>query len=252
MPSAAPTAALLIIGNEVLSGRTRDVNLQALGQALAPRGIRVVEARVVPDDAEAISRALGDLRRSVDYLFTSGGIGPTHDDITTETVAAHFGLTVEEHPEALALLLAQLGDAAKLNAARRKMAMIPKGAALVDNPVSRVPGFRIDNVFVMAGVPDIFAAMVDGVKDGLAGGPPMLSQTRQMKLREGDLATGLADVQKRFPLVEIGSYPYFRNDAHGVNVVLRSIDAAALAEATEAVEDLARELGVDAIAPDAP
>lgn len=208
------TAALVVIGNEVLSGRTRDANVQAFARTLGARGVRLKEVRMVADDRAAIIEAVNTLRRANDYVFTTGGIGPTHDDITTDSVAEAFGCAVEVNDEAVRRLRHHYGTDT-INDARLRMARIPKGAELIDNPVSHAPGFRIENVFVMAGVPRIAQAMLDTVKDGLRGGAPVHSRSVTAYIKEGDIAEPLGAIQERYAAVEIGSYPFVRGDRLG-------------------------------------
>jgi molybdenum cofactor synthesis domain-containing protein len=237
-----PTACLLIIGNEILSGRTKDANLAYLAQGLNGVGVRLREARVIPDVPETIVATLNEVRAKFTYVFTTGGIGPTHDDITAECVAAAFGVKLILHPEAHRRLLSWYKPG-ELNEARLRMAHVPEGASLIDNPVSRAPGFRIGNVFVMAGVPDIMRAMFDGVKHTLVGGRPLQSRAVNSSVPEGVLAEGLGAIQARYAEIEIGSYPYFRRGAAGTSLVLRGTEAAPLAAAVEEVMALVRELG---------
>ncbi len=240
------TACVLIIGNEVLSGRTKDANLPYLAERLAELGIRLREARVIPDTEEAIVATLNECRARYDYVFTTGGIGPTHDDITADAVAKAFGVALEFNAEAVALLEAQYapGD---FNEARRRMARVPVGASLIRNPVSRAPGFQIENVFVMAGVPMIMRAMFEGLGERLVGGCPVLTRTIAAHLAEGQIAGGLAEVQGRYPELDIGSYPYYRQGRFGVSIVVRATDEARLDEAAGAVETLMRVLGAEPI-----
>lgn len=226
-----PTAAMLVIGDEILSGRTRDANAHHLAGVLSGTGIRLVEIRVVPDEAATISAAVDELRRRVDHLFTSGGIGPTHDDITADAVAAAFGVTIGVREDARAILEAYFGATGReLNESRLRMARIPEGAELIENPVSHAPGFRLENVHVMAGVPEIFRAMLAGLRPKLAGGPPLISHSFQVEAPEGDVAGPLRALSERHPGVSMGSYPYFRTRP-GANLVLRATDAGALATA---------------------
>jgi len=240
----APTAAILVVGNEILSGRTKDANIGWLAERLSALGIRVREARVVPDMPEEIVAAVNALRVRYTYVFTTGGIGPTHDDITAECIAAAFGVPLEQNAEARRRLEAHYPPG-QLNAARLRMANAPVGATLIDNPVSTAPGFRIGNVHVMAGVPAIMRAMFDGLAPTLVGGPPMQARTVRCLLPEGLIAEGLGAIQVRHPTVEIGSYPFYRNQSFGVSLVLRAVDDAALAVATGEVADLVRSLGGD-------
>lgn len=242
------TAALCIIGNEILSGRTQDKNLAYIGERLNALGIRLAEVRVVRDDESAIVEAVRALSERYTYVFTSGGIGPTHDDITTACIAKAFGAAVERNPEAMRRLTAHYANTGiEFNEARRKMADIPAGAALIDNPVSAAPGFIIANVHVLPGVPRIMQAMFEGLTGRLTGGAPVLSHTVGCTIGEGTVAAGLGEIQARYPDVEIGSYPYFRAGHFGTSLVLRSTDAARLAAATEEVRGLVRSLGVEPI-----
>jgi molybdenum cofactor synthesis domain-containing protein len=220
-----PTACVLIIGNEILSGKTQDTNLQFLGFELAKLGIRLAEGRVVRDDPAAIVRHLNECRREFTYVFTTGGIGPTHDDITAECVAQAFGLPLVLNEEAVERL--QRGGR-PLNEARLKMARVPQGAELVDNPVSGAPGFRIGNVFVFAGIPSIARAMFANAVPMLVKAAPILSASLDAYLREGDFAEALDTIQKRYPTIEIGSYPFNREGKFGATLVARGTDAALL------------------------
>jgi len=238
------TACVLIIGNEILSGRTQDVNLNFLAKGLNEAGVRLREARVIPDVAEAIVAALNELRAKYDYVFTTGGIGPTHDDITSECVARAFGVPLVLHAEAKRILEARYRERGiELNEARLRMAHVPEGAILVENSVSGAPGFRIGNVFVMAGVPQIMQAMFESVRGSLKGGRPVLARTLSCGLAEGQLAKGLGEIQNRHGDVDIGSYPWYRRGAYGVSLVMRSPDTQRLAAATDEVATLIRSLG---------
>lgn len=241
---AVVTAALLVIGNEVLSGRTRDANVQAFAKTLGARGVRLKEVRMVADDKAAIIDAVNALRGANDYVFTTGGIGPTHDDITTDCVAEAFGRAVELNDEAVLRLRHHYGTDT-INEARLRMARIPEGAELVDNPVSHAPGFRIENVFVMAGVPRIAQAMLDTVKDTLRGGAPVHSRAVTAYIKEGDIAEPLGAIQERFPAVEIGSYPFVRGDRLGTSVVCRSVDATLAEAVVVEVANAMRAAGAD-------
>lgn len=240
--SENPTAAVLVIGNEILSGRTRDVNLSYLATKLAEIGIRVAEARVVEDRTEAIVAALDALRAAYTYVFTTGGIGPTHDDITAAAVAEAFGVPLVEDPEARRRLETRYRPE-ELNPARLRMAAVPQGSLLIDNPVSQSPGFRIGNVFVMAGVPRIMQAMFDGIRHSLKGGPSLIARSITIWVQEGLLAEGLAEVQQAHGAVELGSYPFLREARLGVAVVGRGTDGAAIIRALDAVADVAARLG---------
>ena len=236
------TAALVIIGNEVLSGRTQDANLQYIASGLNDVGIRLKEVRVVADDETAIITTVNALRACFTYVFTTGGIGPTHDDITALCIAKAFGVALRRDPRAVERLLRQIKPE-NLNEARLRMANIPDGADLIDNPVSHAPGFKIGNVFVMAGVPKIMRAMFDGVKGGLAGGAKMLSQNVTIHMGEGAIADGLRQIQDDRPEVEIGSYPFNRDGNYGTVIVTRGTDPTAVGQAARQVALMARGLG---------
>jgi molybdenum cofactor synthesis domain-containing protein len=234
------TAALMVIGDEILSGRTKDKNIGYIAEYLTAVGIDLKEVRVVGDDEIAIVEALNALRQRYSYVFTTGGIGPTHDDITADCVAKAFGVPIDVDPRALAILKERLAaTGGEINEARLRMTRIPQGADLVLNKVSGAPGFWIGNVIVMAGVPSIMQAMLDEVAPKLKTGIRMLSQTVRANAREGDIGTQLGEIAKANPEVAIGSYPFF-DPQHGpnTNVVLRARNAQKLATATRAVEDM--------------
>lgn len=232
------TAAVLVIGNEILSGRTKDKNIGHIAQVLTMIGIDLREVRIVSDDEDAIIAALDALRARYDYVFTTGGIGPTHDDITADAVAKAFDLPLDFHPDAVAALRARLGGA-DLNAARMRMARVPRGATLVTNRVSAAPGFWIGNVIVMAGVPSVMQAMMDEVVPKLRTGSKVIAETVRADLREGDIGSELAEVAAAHPDVMIGSYP-FMDEVRGpnTNVVLRGRDLEKIAAAKQAVEEM--------------
>lgn len=220
-----PTAAMLVIGDEILSGRTRDSNTNYLAKALTDVGIDLKEARVVSDDQPAIVAAVKALSDAYDHVFTSGGIGPTHDDITADAIGAAFGAHVGVRDDARALLQAHYDRAGTtLNEARLRMARIPDGAALIDNPVSTAPGFTIKNVNVMAGVPSVFEAMVASVISKLAHGAPLLSENWRIMRGEGDVAAPLAQIAADHPDLSLGSYPFQKDGAYGTNIVIRGTD----------------------------
>lgn len=224
-----PTAAMLVIGDEILSGRTRDSNMHHLAGVLTEKGIRLTEVRVVPDDHAAIVAAVRALSAGHAHVFTSGGIGPTHDDITADAVAEAMGAPISHRADAMALLSAHYAARGlPFNAARQRMARIPDGAALIDNPVSVAPGFILGNVHVMAGVPAIFEAMVASVMPGLVGGPPLQSRTLRVLRGEGDIASALAAIAGRHADLSIGSYPFQQDGRHGTNLVVRGTDPARL------------------------
>lgn len=220
-----PTAAMLVIGDEILSGRTRDSNTHFLAGELTRHGIRLMEARVVSDEMEAIIAAVRALSTRFDHVFTSGGIGPTHDDITADAIAAAFETPITHRADAMALLQAHYDRSGmEFNAARQRMARIPDGATLIDNPISTAPGFSIGNVHVMAGVPRVFEAMVASVLPTLTGGDPLLSQSLRVDRGEGDVATPFAALAAEFPDLTMGSYPFNQNGAFGTNLVVRGTD----------------------------
>ncbi len=244
MPDQPVTACLLVIGNEILSGRTQDVNLAYLGNRLNTLGIRLMEARVIPDVEAVIVETLNQVRARFDYVFTTGGIGPTHDDITAECVAKAFGVPLIQNPEARAILERHYASG-DLNQARLRMANTPEGASLIENPVSHAPGFRMDNVFVMAGIPVIMRAMIESVAHDLTGGAPLISRSVIVGVPEGTLAKGLGALQDEYPEVEMGSYPFNRRGNLGVRLVLRSTEAGRLDAAAQALDTLIAALGTE-------
>lgn len=227
-----PTAAMLVIGDEILSGRTRDANMYHLAGQLTEQGIDLKEVRVVSDDPKAIIAAVQSLSYSYTHVFTSGGIGPTHDDITADCIAKAFGVHINVRDDARAILQAHY-DAQKqpLNEARLRMARIPVGASLIDNPVSKAPGFTFKNVHVMAGVPSIFQAMTASVLPSLTGGQPLISQTYRIERGEGDIAAPLGALAEAFPELSIGCYPFQKDGLFGANVVIRGTDSGMLDQA---------------------
>ena len=234
---ANPTAAMLVIGDEILSGRTRDANMHHLAGELTEHGIDLREVRVVSDDQSAIVAAVQALSAGYDTVFTSGGIGPTHDDITADCIAAAFGVGIDVRDDARALLEAHYERTGlELNEARLRMARIPDGAVLIDNPVSTAPGFTVENVHVMAGVPAIFQAMVASVLPTLTGGAPLISKSIRVDRGEGDIAETLGDLATRYDDLSIGCYPFQINGKFGANVVLRGSDEARLGAAVDELE----------------
>lgn len=237
------SACLIIIGNEILSGRTVDANLPYIAQRLGERGIRMAEVRIVPDDEAAIIDAVNACRAKHRYVFTTGGIGPTHDDITAACIAKAFGRRFARNPEAERRLLAYYPPE-RINEARLKMADMPDGVELIDNPVSVAPGFRIENVYVLAGVPKIMQAMLDGLLPTLEGGAKVRSRAITVYAPEGDVAAaGLGDIQARFPALEIGSYPFFRPEGPGTTIVFRGTEQAEIDAAADALLSLAARIG---------
>lgn len=223
------TAALLVIGDEILSGRTQDRNVAQVGRWLNLQGIRLGEVRIVPDEVERIASAVNALRGEADYLFTTGGIGPTHDDITVDAVAAALGVSVVVHPKARAILEAYYATRGGLTEARLRMAQVPEGAELIENRVSGAPGIRVGNVFLLAGVPHIATLMLEALSGRLEGGRPLLSRTLGCWVPESEVADLLAEVERAHEGCQIGSYPFFREGRVGANFVIRSTDTAALA-----------------------
>lgn len=229
---ANPTAAMLVIGDEILSGRTRDSNLHYLAGELTQVGIDLREARVVADDPAAIVAAVRALSAAHDHLFTSGGIGPTHDDVTADAVAAAMGAAIGPRADAMALLAAHYErQGLPFNEARQRMARIPDGAELIDNPISVAPGFSIGNVHVMAGVPAIFEAMVASVLPRLTGGAPLMSQSLRIMRGEGEIAEAFGRLAAEFPGLSMGSYPFTMGGAYGTNLVIRGTDPGLVGEA---------------------
>jgi molybdenum cofactor synthesis domain-containing protein len=234
-----PTAAIIIIGNEILSGRTQDVNVQFIASRLALLGIKLEEVRVVPDIAMRIVGTVNEMRAAYDMVFTTGGIGPTHDDITSECIAAAFGVPWEPHEESMQVLRAYLG--ARMNAAQARMATMPKGAVPIRNQVSIAPGFTIGNVHVMAGVPRIMQSMFVALEKDLPRGQPIaMRAVYGMGVMEGNIAAGLSAIQDRFTDADLGSYPFQRDGRWGVAIVAKGTDLrrldAAIAEASAMIE----------------
>lgn len=236
------TAAVIVIGNEILSGRTQDINLSYLGKRFDELGIHLIEARVVRDIPKEIIHAVNYLRENCKYVFTTGGIGPTHDDITTECIAGAFEVEVERNPDAEKYLTDWYGEG-KVNDARMKMANIPVGATLVENPVSGAPGYRMENVYVFAGVPKIMQAMFETIAPELIGGEPMLTQTISAHMQESKIAPGLDQLQNEYPEISIGSYPFYRNKRFGVSIVSRGTDQKELDILDQKLRDLMIKLG---------
>lgn len=238
------TAAILVIGDEILSGRTKDKNIGYIAEYLTNIGIDLREVRIVPDVEEEIVTSLNALRHRYTYVFTTGGIGPTHDDITADSVAKAFGVGIDHDPRAVAVMKARF-DAlgTEMNEARMRMARVPNGADLVQNKISAAPGFWIGNVITMAGVPAIMQAMLDEVAPKLKTGAQMLSESIRADLREGDIGTELGEVAKEHPGASIGSYPFF-DDTKGpnTNIVIRARDSEQLAKARRAVEDMLKRV----------
>ena len=229
-------AALIIIGDEILSGRTQDKNIGFLAERLTTRGINLHQVRIIPDEEGEIIEAVNTMRTKYDYVFTTGGIGPTHDDITAAAVAKAFGRKIQRHTGAMKALKKHYSTD-DFTETRKKMADMPRDVELIDNPVSGAPGFIIENVYVMAGVPDIMQGMFDGIKDTLTGGKPLKQKTISCNIREGDMAPHLNQIQNSHDQVTIGSYPFFHDGNVGVSVVLRGQNEIQLQRAVKDVRD---------------
>ena len=233
-------AALIIIGNEILSGRTQDKNLSYLANWLNEIGIQLSEVRVIRDEEKVIIDTVNHLRSEYNYVFTTGGIGPTHDDITSLSIARAFGVELEVNDKALSILKEYYKDG-ELTEARMKMTMIPVGAELVDNPVSKAPGFKMDNVFVMAGIPSIMQGMLEGARRFLKGGDVVKSMSIDVYTPESNVAQALTDLQKKYNDVEIGSYPFSKDNRFGTTLVMRSSDEKRLQQCDEELKELMKE-----------
>jgi molybdenum cofactor synthesis domain-containing protein len=235
-------AGVLMIGDELLSGRTQDTNLRTIAQFLEPLGVQIGEARILADDGEIISRTVREFSEKFDYVFTTGGIGPTHDDITADAVAAAFGLSISEREDAIAELLTRYAED-DLNPARRRMARIPDGASLIKNPVSQAPGFQTHNVFTLAGVPGIMQGMLADIGHRIEGGAKVYSRTVPAKgIGEGDAAAALAQIEEQNAGVSLGSYPHFKDGEKGINFVARSRNVTLLEKVEQELKDLVTRL----------
>jgi molybdenum cofactor synthesis domain-containing protein len=242
------TAALLVIGDEILSGRTQDKNVSQVALWLNDHGIRLAEVRIVPDDSARIGEAVNELRASHDYLFTTGGIGPTHDDITVDAIAAAFGVPVVVHPQARQMLEDYYRDRpGGLTEARLRMARTPEGAELLRNPYSGAPGVKMDNVYILAGVPNIAASMLEALTGTLEGGRPVVSITVGARAAESDVADLLRDTEAAHPGVAIGSYPFFKDGRYGANFVIRSEDGELARQTGDDLAGRLREAGFEPI-----
>ncbi len=240
------TACIIIIGNEILSGRTQDANVQYLATKLNGWGIRLAEGRIIPDIEPTIIATVNECRAKFDYVFTTGGIGPTHDDITAEAIAKAFGVALICHEETFRRMGAHYKPG-EFNEARQKMCYIPAGASVIENAVSIAPGFQMANVFVLAGVPSIMRSMVDTLRHRLVGGMPIESRTVSVYLAEGVIAAGFAALQGRYPAIDMGSYPFYRGGKFGTSLVLRGADAPSLERAAGELEALVRGLGAEPV-----
>ena len=231
-----PTAAMLVIGDEILSGRTQDANMYHLAGRLTEMGINLKEVRVVADEPSEIIHAVNELHSKFDHVFTSGGIGPTHDDITAENVAAALGVPIAPRQDAIDILATNYANGyADLNTARMRMTRIPDDAKLIDNSISKAPGFTIANIHVMAGVPKIFKVMLDSLLPKLKGGDPVISKNVKLSIAEGDIAEQLKLIVDTFPTLSIGSYPFSNSEGYGTNVVIRGTQPALVTEAADMV-----------------
>jgi molybdenum cofactor synthesis domain-containing protein len=244
MADPVVTACVLIIGNEILSGRTQDTNLRHIAETLNEWGIRVREARVIPDIEQVIVDTLREVREKFDYVFTTGGIGPTHDDITAACIAKAYDVPLTIHPE-IARLIQSRPVPPDVMAARMLMARVPEGARLVDNPTGGPPGFTIGNVFVMAGIPIVMQGMLSSLKGKLRGGAPVRSRSVTVYLGESQIATPLGEIQSQFPEIDLGSYPFSRDGRYGTTLVMRGTDPASLDSMLEAVKAMIIAAGGD-------
>lgn len=233
----------MIIGDEILSGRTHDKNTPYIAEKLNDCGVRLVEVRVIPDNKAKIIETVNVMRAQHDYVFTTGGIGPTHDDITAESIAEAFGVKLELNDAAYAKLLSYYESEAEITESRKKMAYIPEGGELIENPVSGAPGIKIGNVYIFAGVPRIMQSMFDSVMPTLKGGKPVTSRSVSADLAESKIAEDLGAIQDRYEMISIGSYPKYQNGRFGTTLVLRGIDDDALDKATQEVVDMVKAHG---------
>ena len=239
-------AAILIIGNEILSGRTQDTNTGTIALWLNSIGVKVQEVRVIPDIEKKIINTVNELRKINDYVFTTGGIGPTHDDITAESISKAFNLNYEIHKEAFKILEAYYKPG-EFNEGRQKMVWMPKDANLILNPTSGAPGFNIKNVFCLPGVPSILKSMLGGLKNEIVGGEPILSQTISLRTVESEIASSLTDIQNNNQDVEIGSYPFFQAGKLGVSIVMRSEDQSKIDDANSQVIELINKKNIEVV-----
>ncbi len=240
------TAAVVIIGNEILSGRTQDTNLRDIALGLGRRGIRIAEARIIPDVEETIAAVVNELRVKYDYVLTTGGIGPTHDDVTAQSIARAFGVELVEHPE-IAALLRRREAPPEVMKARMRMALVPKGAKLIENSTGGPPGFYIGNVYVLAGIPVVMRAMLETLERSLEGGAVLQSRSVTVCLGESAIAEPLANLQRAHPDVEIGSYPFTRENGYGTTLVVRATDSAVLDAVVEELKALIVAAGAEPV-----
>ena len=246
--SLQPTAAIIVIGNEILSGRTQDTNIAYIGKKLAAAGIDLLEVRVIPDDEERIIKTVNEMRALYVYVFTTGGIGATHDDITAECMAKAFGRKLVENQEAFEIIAEHYKgkfyqDQELFNGNRSRMAMMPEGVTLIENPVSKAPAFQIENVFVLAGMPSVMQGMLETVLPRLQKGDPFYYNTVTSNLLEGTIADKLTDIQNAYPKVSIGSYPFYKVPDIGTSLVIRGQNKAVIQGATEAIIEMVKSFG---------
>ena len=239
-------AGIIIIGNEILSGRTKDLNTSTISKCLNSIGVKVKEARVIPDDEKIIIETINELRKKFDYIFTSGGIGPTHDDITSESVSKSFGLKYEIQKEAFKIL-EKYYSPGEFNEGRQRMSWMPSNAKLIFNPASGAPGFYVENVFCLPGVPSILESMLPGLTNNLVGGEPILSHTISLRTLESEIAKSLKNVQEKNKNVEIGSYPFFRQGKVGVSLVIRSKDKSQIDTCSEQILNFVKEKSIEIV-----
>lgn len=241
------TACMLIIGNEILSGRTQDTNLAYLAKEMNELGVRLTEARVIPDVEDVIVSTVNECRAKFDYVFTTGGIGPTHDDITADCIAKAFGVELKMHPEAVAIIKRREAPAEVMQS-RLRMARVPEGGVLIENPTYGPPGFQMENVFVMAGVPIVMQAMVGTLGNGqIVGGDPVRSRSIGAYLAESQVAVRLREIQEKYEDVDLGSYPFYRKDGYGTNLVMRGTDEGELDRMKGEIRDMIVEFGAEPI-----
>ena len=239
-------AAIIIVGNEILSGRTQDVNVVAISNWLNELGVRLEEARVIPDIESSIVETINDVRKKFNYVFTTGGIGPTHDDITSKSISKAFNLSYGYHKAAYEILEEYYGKS-EFNAGRKKMAMLPDKALLILNPLSGAPGFIVDNVYCLPGVPSILKSMLGGLNDKISGGKKILSKTVNLRTIESEIAESLEGIQNKFKDIEIGSYPFFKQGKIGVSIVIRSTDENLISICYKNIEVLIKKKKIEII-----
>ncbi len=244
--TSTPTAAIIIIGNEILSGRTQDININYIAKKLTNAGIKLIETRIIPDNHQIIIKTVNELRAAVDYVFTSGGIGPTHDDITSDAIADAFGVSNSIHPESYKLLEDYIGKE-NFNLARQKMAHLPQGSTPIPNPISIAPGYKMNNVYVMAGVPKIMQAMFDQILPTLQHGNPIISKSwYAFHASEGKIAHDLEQIQHKYLNLDIGSYPFYKNkNQNGITLVVKGQDKKAIEQAAQQIYDLFKQMGYE-------